>query len=102
MLKCKCLYSIYTTIYPQDKTKNASGQRRALEVMQESSSKTNNADSLPPCWGVLKHYMARNCDFSLENFRNNLPILVFYRQSRLLTRAAQLPGILTIRAAQKA
>ena len=44
-----------TTIYPQDKTKNASGQRRVLEVMQESSSKTNNADSLPP---LLKKIMA--------------------------------------------
>ncbi|ETR67987.1 MAG: hypothetical protein OMM_04837 [Candidatus Magnetoglobus multicellularis str. Araruama] len=25
------------------------------------------------CWGVLKNYMARNCDFTLEKFRNNLP-----------------------------
>lgn len=25
------------------------------------------------CWGVLKNHMARNCDFTLEKFRNNLP-----------------------------
>jgi len=26
------------------------------------------------CWGVVKNYMARHCDFSLKNFRNNLPM----------------------------
>jgi transposase len=25
------------------------------------------------CWGVLKNYMARHCDFTLEKFRENLP-----------------------------
>jgi len=34
------------TIYPQDKTKNASGQRRLLEVTQEALSKTNTDDSI--------------------------------------------------------
>jgi len=43
------------TIYPQDKTKNASGQRRVLEVMQETLSETNNADPIPP---LLKKIMA--------------------------------------------
>jgi len=26
------------------------------------------------CWGVLKNYMAKHCDFTLEKFRKNLPI----------------------------
>ena len=26
------------------------------------------------CWGVVKNYMAKNCDFTLRKFRNNLPI----------------------------
>jgi len=51
------------TIYPQDKTKNASGQRRPLEVNQGAmtntddslSSKTNMGDSIPP---LLKKIMA--------------------------------------------
>ncbi|ETR66074.1 MAG: hypothetical protein OMM_13289, partial [Candidatus Magnetoglobus multicellularis str. Araruama] len=52
------------TIYPQDKTKNASGQRRSLEVTQEklskvdtddSLSKPNAGDSIPP---LLKKIMA--------------------------------------------
>jgi hypothetical protein len=52
------------TIYPQDKTKNASGQRRSLEVTQEalskvdtddSLSKPNTGDSIPP---LLKKIMA--------------------------------------------
>jgi len=53
------------TIYPQDKTKNASGQRRPLEVNQGGlsktntddslSSKTNTGDSIPP---LLKKIMA--------------------------------------------
>jgi transposase len=25
------------------------------------------------CWGVVKNYMAKHCDFTLRNFRNNLP-----------------------------
>ncbi len=25
------------------------------------------------CWGVVKNYMARHCDFTLTKFRNNLP-----------------------------
>jgi len=25
------------------------------------------------CWGVVKNYMARNCDFTLKKFRDNLP-----------------------------
>lgn len=25
------------------------------------------------CWGVVKNYMAKHCDFSLQKFRNNLP-----------------------------
>ena len=25
------------------------------------------------CWGVMKNYMAKHCDFTLQNFRNNLP-----------------------------
>lgn len=45
----------FATIYPQDKTKNASGKRRALEVIQKSSSETNKNDSLPP---LLKKIMA--------------------------------------------
>ena len=50
--------------YPQDKTKNASGQRRSLELTQEalskvdsddSLSKPNTGDSIPP---LLKKIMA--------------------------------------------
>ena len=26
------------------------------------------------CWGVVKNYMAKHCDFTLEKFRENLPI----------------------------
>jgi hypothetical protein len=26
------------------------------------------------CWGVLKNYMAKHCDFTLRKFRNNLPL----------------------------
>ena len=26
------------------------------------------------CWGVVKNYMAKHCDFTLRKFRNNLPI----------------------------
>ena len=26
------------------------------------------------CWGVMKNYMAKHCDFTLGNFRNNLPL----------------------------
>lgn len=26
------------------------------------------------CWGVVKNYMARHCNFTLEKFRNNLPL----------------------------
>jgi hypothetical protein len=52
------------TIYPQDKTKNASGKRRSLELTQEalskvdtddSLSKPNTGDSIPP---LLKKIMA--------------------------------------------
>ena len=25
------------------------------------------------CWGVMKNYMAKHCDFTLRKFRNNLP-----------------------------
>jgi len=25
------------------------------------------------CWGIVKDYMAKHCDFTLETFRNNLP-----------------------------
>ena len=25
------------------------------------------------CWGVMKNYMAKHCDFTLQKFRNNLP-----------------------------
>ena len=25
------------------------------------------------CWGIVKNYMAKHCDFTLETFRNNLP-----------------------------
>lgn len=25
------------------------------------------------CWGVMKNYMAKHCDYTLQNFRNNLP-----------------------------
>jgi len=25
------------------------------------------------CWGVVKNYMAKHCDFTLQKFRNNLP-----------------------------
>jgi len=44
-----------TQEYPQDKTKNASGQRRTLEITEESASEANNADSLPP---LLEKIMA--------------------------------------------
>jgi hypothetical protein len=26
------------------------------------------------CWGVMKNYMAKHCDFTLRKFRNNLPL----------------------------
>lgn len=26
------------------------------------------------CWGVVKNYMAKHCDFTLQKFRNNLPL----------------------------
>lgn len=26
------------------------------------------------CWGVMKNYMAKHCDFTLANFRENLPL----------------------------
>jgi len=26
------------------------------------------------CWGVVKNYMAKHCDFTLRKFRNNLPL----------------------------
>jgi len=26
------------------------------------------------CWGVMKNYMAKHCDFTLQKFRNNLPL----------------------------
>jgi len=25
------------------------------------------------CWGIMKNHMAKHCDFTLRNFRNNLP-----------------------------
>lgn len=25
------------------------------------------------CWGIVKNYMAKHCDFTLQTFRNNLP-----------------------------
>ena len=29
------------------------------------------------CWGVVKNYMAKHCDFTLQKFRNNLPSAFF-------------------------
>ena len=26
------------------------------------------------CWGIVKNYMARHCDFTLQKFRDNLPV----------------------------
>ncbi len=26
------------------------------------------------CWGIVKNYMAKHCDFTLRKFRNNLPL----------------------------
>ncbi len=26
------------------------------------------------CWGIVKNYMAKHCDFTLQQFRNNLPL----------------------------
>jgi transposase len=26
------------------------------------------------CWGIVKNYMSRHCDFTLQQFRNNLPL----------------------------
>jgi len=26
------------------------------------------------CWGVVKNYMAKHCDFTIKKFRNNLPL----------------------------
>lgn len=28
------------------------------------------------CWGVIKNYMAKHCDFTLHKFRNNLPLAI--------------------------
>ena len=34
------------------------------------------------CWGVVKNYMAKHCDFTLKNFRNNLPSAFFQVTSK--------------------
>ncbi len=26
------------------------------------------------CWGIVKNYMAQHCDFTLQQFRDNLPL----------------------------
>ena len=39
------------------------------------------------CWGVVKNYMAKHCDFTLQKFRNNLPLAfsqVTYKTCRKL------------------
>jgi hypothetical protein len=34
------------------------------------------------CWGVMKNYMAKHCDFTLRKFRNNLPLAFFQVTSK--------------------